>query len=114
MKFKELQQYQDNQGDICLLFFFEDAIHYLKTGDVTGKPFLYCSVSNTYYSSVFAPSKNETEKIIAKCLELIGGESELKRLLKQGQPTYTGILLAIADNTGGLQWVGKDAQSVAV
>lgn len=118
MQFVKLDQYQDNQGDCCLRFYFEaeagvEIEHWLKLNSKK-EPFLSLSVNNaSYYKpSVFTLRGKEKEAIVNQCLNLIGGEAGLKKLLKEGQPTRVGITLAIADNTGKLQWVGKPALAV--
>lgn len=119
MQFSKLDQYQDNQGAICLRFYFDQEYeteapqtHYIKIGDITGKLFLSCSLTGGYYESLWSPSQQQSQLIISECCKLVGGEENLRKLIKQGQPTNTGITLAIADNTGGVQWVGKSAQAV--
>ena len=116
MQFSKLDQYQDNQGDICLRFYFDQdyeteapQTHYVKIGDVTGKLFLSCSLTGGYYESLWSPSEQHGQLIISECCELVGGEENLRKLIKQGKPTSVGITLAIADNTSGVQWVGKYA-----
>ena len=96
----QVKQYQDNQGDICLLFFCDENglpyTHYLKLSS-SGNPVISTSVNtNAYYSPALISLTPWREKLlIEQFLNYVGGESEFKNLIKNGKPTKIALSLPI-------------------
>ncbi len=58
------------------------------------------------------PCHWQSQKEESALIEWLGSDL-IQKVIKEGQPRYYAVTVAIADNTGGVQWLGKPVLTVA-